>query len=173
MPRDYNYDSDLAHDVRGAYQKISTAEKLRASPPAVLQRIGKLFLKWDAGFSRPTTRARNAVKQLVAVPLDLQSGHVPFERSLREAIRSAIVEEADGERAEHEAMEMDEDASYPKGSDPVAEFERNKKVRAIFMAAIKTDAGEQDIARVTRAIRSDAADSRERNPAKPYSSEET
>ena len=48
-----------------AYTTIATAEKNRRSPTGVLQRIGRLFVRWDKDFQRSSRRAANAVRVVV------------------------------------------------------------------------------------------------------------
>jgi hypothetical protein len=123
---DEKSDRELDRDTAAAYAEVSKSNK---SPVAALQKIGKLWLKWDSR-PRPKTRARNALKQLVGVPAD-ENGTWYFEQALRDAW----------------LMER-----YGR------EKESNDRVRSIFRAAIRIDAGQEDINRVLRAIKKLEAD---------------
>jgi hypothetical protein len=129
-----------------------SAADRRRSTAGALQKIGKLFLTWDgdAAFKRSKRRAANALKQLCGVPLSPENTNWQFEASLRDAIRSAVAEEAefDSDRPENgKGM----GAGYLE--EPSADFQTNQEVRAIILAAARTDASEEDVKRVTSALK--------------------
>jgi hypothetical protein len=151
MPsRTQNLDDELEADIRDSYQQIATREKVNRSTAAILQKMGKLFLKMDADFDRPNRRAANALKQLCGVPLNLQNSHWALEQSIRQAARAALVEQAEGEHRAYEAS---------RGKDPTPEeLDLHKRARATLEAAFRTDASDEDLERVRRAIKKLAED---------------
>jgi hypothetical protein len=144
-------DGEIGSDVRASYTDTRSAADRRQSTAGALQKIGKLFLTWDgdAGFKRSTRRAANALKQLCGVPLTAENTNWQFEASLRDAIRSAVAEEA-----EHDAARPENGkgmgAGYLGESSP--DFEQNEQVRAVILAAARVDADEADVKRVTQAL---------------------
>src|ERR1700704_5793759 len=104
-PKELSQDEQVDSDVRVSYTDTRTAADRRRSTAGALQKIGKLFLTWDgdAAFKRSKRRAANALKQLTQVPLTAANVNWQFEASLRDAIRSAVVEEAefDSDRPEN------------------------------------------------------------------------
>jgi hypothetical protein len=151
-PKELSQDEQVDSDVRASYTDTRTAADRRRSTAGSLQKIGKLFLTWDSdpAFKRSKRRSANALKQLVAVPLSSENVNWQFEASLRDAIRSALAEEAefDSDRPENgDGMA----AGYLK--EPSADFQTNQEVRAIILAAARTDASEEDVKRVTNALK--------------------
>ena len=151
-PKELSQDEDIGDDVKTSYTDTKTAADRRRSTAGALQKIGKLFLTWDSdpAFKRSTRRAANALKQLTQVPLTAANVNWMFEQSLRQALQAAIVEEAqfDSDRPENgDGMA----AGYLK--EPSADFQTNQEVRAIILAAARTDASEEDVKRVTSALK--------------------
>jgi hypothetical protein len=144
-------DAEVGSDAKASYTDTRTAADRRRSTAGALQKIGKLFLTWDSdgGFKRSTRRAANVLKQLVAVPLSSENVNWQFEASLRDAIRSAVAEEA-----EHDAARPENGKGLGAGylDESGADFEQNEQVRAIILAAARVDADEGDVKRVTQAL---------------------
>jgi hypothetical protein len=147
---DEKSDRELDRDTAAAYAEVSKSNK---SPVAALQKIGKLWLKWDSR-PRPKTRARNALKQLVGVPAD-ENGTWYFEQALRDALASAMNEESEFETDKWNEAAGDGSRNMERYG---REKESNDRVRSIFRAAIRIDAGQEDINRVLRAIKKLEAD---------------
>jgi len=144
---DEKSDQQLDTDVAEAYASVTRSVEGKSGPVGVLQKIGKLWLKWDSE-SRPKTRARSALRQLVGVPT-AENGTWYFESALRDALRSAMDEEAEAEtdRWNKFADGGKEAEGYLK------EKQSNDRVRSIFRASIRIDAGQEDVNRVMRAVK--------------------
>ena len=151
-PKELSQDEEVDRDAQSAYTDTRSAADRRRSTVGALQRIAKLFLKWDSdpAFKRSTRRAANALKQLTQVPLTAANVNWMFEQSLRQALQAAIVEEAqfDSDRPENgDGMA----AGYLEENSKA--FAENQQVRAIILAAARTDASETDVTRVTNALK--------------------
>jgi hypothetical protein len=147
--KEFLQDEEADRDARAAYTDIRSASDRRRSTAGALQKIGRLFLTFDSDFKRSKRRSANALKQLVAVSLSSENVNWQFETALRDAIRSAVAEEA-----EH-------DSDRPENGDGMAAgyleensktFAENRAVRAIILAAARVDADEADVKRVTQAL---------------------
>jgi hypothetical protein len=138
-------DRELDTDTEAAYAEVT---KSNNSPVGTLQKIGKLWLKWDSE-PRDKKRARNAVKQLVDVPA-AENGTWYFEQALRDALASAMNEESEAETAKW-------NKAADTGSRNMVAYEREKRfndnIRSIFRAAIRIDAGQEDVNRIMRAVK--------------------
>jgi hypothetical protein len=150
-PKELSQDEEVDRDAQSAYTDTRSAADRRRSTAGALQKIGKLFLTWDndSAFKRSKRRAANALKQLCGVPLT-ENTNWQFEASLRDAIRSAVAEEAehDNDRPENgDGMA----AGYLEENSKA--FAENQQVRAIILAAARTDASETDVTRVTNALK--------------------
>ena len=103
------FDSDEADresDTKIAYAEVTKSIQGKAGPVGTLQKIGKLWLKWDSE-PRPKTRARRALQQLVGVPT-AENANWNFESALRDALASAMNEEAEAETNRWNASEGEE-----------------------------------------------------------------
>jgi hypothetical protein len=137
-------DRELEVDTRDAYAKVVSDAFNRQGPAGQIQKMAKIFLKYDATFKRPVRKAARALKVLAELPLDAQENAWNFQMSLTEAFRSAIAEQAYHSHPQSENVYADDsEALYNEGN----------AVRGIFMAAIRTDAEPRDVARVLQATR--------------------
>jgi hypothetical protein len=128
-------------DARSSYEAVSSATVRRGSAMAQLQKLAKVFLKWDAEFSRPTRKAARALKELAGVPSSAPSVVWAFEQSLREAFAAAIREEAEADARGDEEYLLS------------AEHSANEAVRSAFTRALRVDADPTDLAKVNAAIK--------------------
>jgi hypothetical protein len=142
------FDRLVAQDVQKGYDEALT--KSSAEPIRILQRMAKLFLnKWDRRKSGGETRKdRNALRQLIDVPLTFENRTWFFESSFRDAFRYAIYEEARGDPLNPDRHSNDEGYSRKKYN----QWLENQEVRAAFLAGIRTDANPADVQRVLKAI---------------------
>jgi hypothetical protein len=139
---------ELDTDTVAAYADVMKSMEGKSSPVGTLQKIGKLWLKWDSE-PRDKKRARNAVKQLVDVPT-AENGTWMFEQALRDALASAMNEESEAEVDEWNKAAGDGSRNMERY---LKEKQSNDTIRSIFRAAIRIDAGQEDVNRVMRAIK--------------------
>src|SRR3954447_14063487 len=85
-------DEDLRKDVAKSYASVTAAN---AAPVRILQKIGRLWLKFDSQ-KRGQTRARRALAVLVGLP-PAENANWGFEQSLRLALAAAVNEEGEAQ----------------------------------------------------------------------------
>ena len=147
-------DAALSKAAKDAYDEATN--KSNADPIKILQRIAKLWFKWDDSGGR--RKARNALKQLVAVPLTFENRTWYFEQSLRQAFQETILEDA-----QLDPLNPDNGAGG-KSREKYEQWQQNVQVRAAFLAAIRTEPDEADVRRVMKAIEDVGEDE---DPPKP------